>query len=125
MSQPTPPDPKVVPQAVATAAAERRFVAKDFVADAWASIEPYVKQLKDRELGSTKELEAWLLDLSELTSVIDEYGSRRVHRQELLHEQRPDQGGVPGFRRERRAEAQAGDVGPSEEVPGIVPMPTV
>jgi oligoendopeptidase F len=77
MSTPTPPDPKQVPQAVADAAKKRTFLPADFVPDDWSKIEPYVNKLRERNPSSADDLEAWLLDLSELSSVIDEYGSRR------------------------------------------------
>ena len=73
----TPPDPKAIPHAVASAAERRRFLPREFVPDRWEKIVPYVEQLKGRDPASPGELEAWLLDLDEMSKVIDEYGSRR------------------------------------------------
>ncbi|MEM7808975.1 MAG: M3 family oligoendopeptidase [Planctomycetota bacterium] len=77
MSQPTPPDPKAVPSAVAKAAQSRKFLPSDFVPDSWDKIEPFVQKLMDRDPASSDDLEKWLIDLSEFSSVVDEYGSRR------------------------------------------------
>ena len=76
-AMPTPPDPKAVPPAVAAAAERRRFLPKSFVPDAWEKVVPFVEQLRQREVNSPAELEGWLLDLNELSAVVDEYGSRR------------------------------------------------
>lgn len=73
----TAPDPKVVPPAVAQAAAKRSFLPADFVPDQWEKIVPYVEQLQQRTINTRNELEQWLLDLNELSAVVDEYGSRR------------------------------------------------
>jgi oligoendopeptidase F len=62
---------------VATIAATRSFVPKDLdVADV-AALEPLYRQLLDRPVNTPAELERWLADFSELTAVVDEYGSRR------------------------------------------------
>ncbi len=74
---PTAPDPKAVPAAVADASSRRTFLPGDFVPDQWEKISPYLEQLQSREINTKEELEAWLLDLSELSAVVDEYGSRR------------------------------------------------
>ncbi|MGN6725948.1 MAG: M3 family oligoendopeptidase [Tepidisphaeraceae bacterium] len=55
----------------------RKFVPADFNAADWSQIEPLMKQLTDRPIESPAALEAWLADMSELSSVIDEYGARR------------------------------------------------
>lgn len=55
----------------------RKFIPADFNPDQWEKIDPYAQQLRQRELNSPAELEKWLEDLSELASVVDEYGSRR------------------------------------------------
>jgi oligoendopeptidase F len=63
---------------VATADAPRRqFVPQDFDASQWEQIEPLGKELLDRPIKSAQELEKWLLDSSELSAAVDEYGSRR------------------------------------------------
>lgn len=56
---------------------KREFVPQNFDVAQWEQIEPLTRSLLDRPVNSTAELEKWLLDLSELNSVIDEYGSRR------------------------------------------------
>jgi oligoendopeptidase F len=55
----------------------RKFVAKDEVLDDWSRIEPYYDQLRDRALTSPADVEAWLIDWSELSSVIDEVRTDR------------------------------------------------
>jgi oligoendopeptidase F len=61
----------------ATAAYARRFVPTEFDPADWAQAEPLYCALLDRPLNSPADLERWLADFSELTSVIDEYGNRR------------------------------------------------
>lgn len=63
--------------ATAAAAAERRFVPKDLDVADFARLEPLYRELAGREIKSAAELERWLADFSELTAVVDEYGSRR------------------------------------------------
>jgi oligoendopeptidase F len=59
------------------AAGGRRFVpASTSVAD-FTQLEPLYRKLLGRALTNPAELEQWLADLSELTAVVDEYGSRR------------------------------------------------
>jgi oligoendopeptidase F len=55
----------------------RKFLPGDFVPDSWDKIAPWARQLQERPINSSQELEKWLLDVSELASVVDEYGSRR------------------------------------------------
>ncbi len=63
---------------IATAEApNRQFVPKQLDVADWAQIEPLGRRLLERAIGSSAELEKWLLDASELSAVIDEYGSRR------------------------------------------------
>jgi oligoendopeptidase F len=50
----------------------RHFIPEDFTITNWESLEPYLKNLLDRELNSRKDLEKWLLDSSELEAVISE-----------------------------------------------------
>jgi oligoendopeptidase F len=56
---------------------KRSFVPHDLDVADWSQIDPLGRQLLDRAIDSPGELERWLLDASELVSVIDEYGSRR------------------------------------------------
>ena len=55
----------------------RSFVPMNVHIADFAQIDPLFRQLLDRPVVSPAELEKWLGDLSELMSVIDEYGSRR------------------------------------------------
>ena len=43
----------------------------------WDAIEPWYHQLIDRRIGSTEELEAWLLDLGELNDAVSQVGAER------------------------------------------------
>ncbi|MEO8763217.1 MAG: M3 family oligoendopeptidase [Ginsengibacter sp.] len=51
---------------------ERKFVPKDLVVNSWESIEPYFKELLEREITSIHQLKKWLTDVSELDAVINE-----------------------------------------------------
>jgi oligoendopeptidase F len=51
---------------------ERKFVPKDLTVTNWESIEPWFKNLLEREISSTEKLEKWLADMSELEAVINE-----------------------------------------------------
>ncbi|MBC7785310.1 MAG: M3 family oligoendopeptidase [Burkholderiales bacterium] len=55
----------------------RKFVPAQFDVADWAQIEPLCTQLLEASIASPAELEAWLGRASELSSVVDEYGSRR------------------------------------------------
>src|SRR5439155_18395395 len=55
----------------------RKFVPQNLVPADWSQIEPLCKALVDRPINSVTDLEKWLLDYSELTSVLDEYRARR------------------------------------------------
>src|SRR3954454_11887841 len=61
----------------ATAAPLRRFVPAEFDVADWSQGEPLYRALLERPLNSPADLEKWLGDFSELSSVIDEYGNRR------------------------------------------------
>jgi oligoendopeptidase F len=50
----------------------RRYLPEDFTVTDWAAIEPFFAELRDRAIGSGAELERWLLDRSELESVLSE-----------------------------------------------------
>lgn len=51
---------------------ERHFLPSDFTVTNWESLEPYFKNLTDRELNSKADLEQWLKDMSELEAVVSE-----------------------------------------------------
>ncbi|MBV4357747.1 M3 family oligoendopeptidase [Pinibacter aurantiacus] len=51
---------------------ERHFLPKDFVVTDWNSLEPYFKNLQEREIASVKDLEQWLKDSSELEAIVSE-----------------------------------------------------
>jgi oligoendopeptidase F len=51
---------------------ERNFLPKEFVLTTWDNLEPYFKNLLDREINSKSDLEQWLLDMSEAEAVISE-----------------------------------------------------
>ncbi|MDP9174378.1 MAG: M3 family oligoendopeptidase [Planctomycetota bacterium] len=54
----------------------RRFVPKELDAADFSQLEKHYRELMDRAVSSVEELKKWLLDFSELSSVVDEYGSR-------------------------------------------------
>lgn len=56
---------------------QRQFVPATIDVADFSQLEPLYRDLVDRPIGSPAELEKWLLDFSELSSVVDEYGSRR------------------------------------------------
>jgi len=56
---------------------KRQFVPAQFDPADWAQIQPLADQLMSLKISSAEELKRFLLDFSELTSVIDEYGSRK------------------------------------------------
>jgi oligoendopeptidase F len=49
-----------------------KYLPTDFVLTDWASLEPFFKELKERPIESVSNLEAWLMDLSELEACISE-----------------------------------------------------
>ncbi len=55
----------------------RRYVPQQIDLADWSKLSPMYNDLLDRPIGSAGELERWLLDFSELTAAVDEYGSRR------------------------------------------------
>ena len=59
------------------AAYPRKFVPADFDPSDFNNIEPLYRRLLDRPISSPQELTRWLEDVSELSSAVDEYGSRR------------------------------------------------
>jgi len=50
----------------------RHFLPESFTVTDWAAIEPYFQELRDRAIYSAAELEQWLLNRSELESVLSE-----------------------------------------------------
>lgn len=50
----------------------RHYLPEDFTVTDWAALEPYFLELRDRGLHSSEDLEKWLLDRSELESVLSE-----------------------------------------------------
>jgi oligoendopeptidase F len=50
----------------------RHFLPKDFAVKNWEGLEPFFKDLEEREINTIAELEQWLKDASELESVISE-----------------------------------------------------
>jgi oligoendopeptidase F len=51
---------------------ERHFLPADFTVTTWESLEPYFKQLLDREIASVADLHQWLKDMSEVEAVVSE-----------------------------------------------------
>jgi oligoendopeptidase F len=62
---------------VATTGFARQFVPKDLDPANLAQLMPLYEGLRERVIASTGELVRWLGDVSELTSVVDEFGNRR------------------------------------------------
>ena len=50
----------------------RHFIPKDFVVTDWQNLEPFFKDLLDRNIDSKESLEKWLHDQSELEAVVSE-----------------------------------------------------
>ena len=59
------------------AAYPRTFVPQDLKLASFADVEPLYRELQERNIDSPAALEQWLRDFSELSSVVDEVGSRR------------------------------------------------
>jgi oligoendopeptidase F len=55
----------------------RKFVPRELEASDFSRLEPLYRSLLDRRIASAAELERWLDDLSELSAVVDEFGSRK------------------------------------------------
>jgi oligoendopeptidase F len=51
---------------------ERHYVPKEFSITDWNSLEPYFKDLAERNILSVSDLEKWLRDMSELEAVVNE-----------------------------------------------------
>lgn len=52
--------------------APRRFLPDEFKITVWSRLKPYYAELLSREIQSVKELENWILDRSELQSLVQE-----------------------------------------------------
>ena len=50
----------------------RHFLPEDFVVTDWKGLEPYFKDLEERNINSAEGLEEWLKDASELEAAISE-----------------------------------------------------
>jgi oligoendopeptidase F len=50
----------------------RTFLPEDFTVTTWDTLEPYFKELLDRDISTKPALERWLKDMSELEAVISE-----------------------------------------------------
>lgn len=66
--------------AISTKRKKRHFVSEDFVPENWASIEPYYKQLLEKEINSVASFKSWLRDRSELEAVLSENAGWRYIR---------------------------------------------
>src|SRR5271156_6181422 len=51
---------------------ERHFLPEDFKITDWENLEPYFKELLQREITTKDGLQKWLKDLSELEAVVSE-----------------------------------------------------
>ncbi len=51
---------------------ERKFLPDNFIISNWEALEPYYKDLTERQIDSLDELKQWMRDRSELESVISE-----------------------------------------------------
>ncbi|OUJ74178.1 M3 family oligoendopeptidase [Hymenobacter crusticola] len=65
------PEPQLA-SATETRRPPRQYLPEDFTVTDWATLEPYFLELRDRNVHSSEELERWLLDRSELESVLSE-----------------------------------------------------
>lgn len=50
----------------------RTFLPEQFTVTTWDKLEPFFKELLDREISSRKDLEKWLRDMSEIEAVVSE-----------------------------------------------------
>lgn len=51
---------------------KRRFLPEDFQIKSWEALEPFLVNLRDRDIKSVQDLENWILDRSELEAVAEE-----------------------------------------------------
>jgi oligoendopeptidase F len=59
---------------------ERHFLPADFTITDWKAIEPYFKELLEREINKKEDLEKWMQDASELEAVVSEDANWRQIR---------------------------------------------
>src|SRR5215470_17327013 len=59
---------------------ERQFLSRELVITEWKDLEPYFKNLLEREISSKEDLEKWMKDTSELEAVIGEDANWRQIR---------------------------------------------
>src|SRR6476661_6208999 len=50
----------------------RHYIPEDFKLNNWESVEPFFRELLDRDISTPESLEQWLKDQSELEAVISE-----------------------------------------------------
>ncbi len=50
----------------------RTYLPEDFKLSGWETLEPYLKELMERDISSKEKLEQWLKDQSEVEAVINE-----------------------------------------------------
>ena len=55
----------------------RTFLPAEIDLGSWPAVQPWVERLLAREIGSAAELEAWLLDVSELQAAVSQERARR------------------------------------------------
>ncbi|WP_324677319.1 M3 family oligoendopeptidase [Hymenobacter sp. GOD-10R] len=65
------PEPQLA-SATETRRPPRQYLPEGFTVTDWATLEPYFLELRDRDIPSSEDLERWLLDRSELESVLSE-----------------------------------------------------
>ncbi len=51
---------------------ERKYIPQNLIVENWESLEPYFKELLEREISSKEELVKWLADMNELDGIINE-----------------------------------------------------
>jgi oligoendopeptidase F len=51
---------------------KRSFIPDNYVISDWQQLEPYFKNLKERQVSSLREFEQWLKDVNELEAVVSE-----------------------------------------------------
>lgn len=51
---------------------QRRFLPQNFTVQNWESLQPFLDELQQRKIENANDLEKWLLDRSELESVLEE-----------------------------------------------------
>ena len=51
---------------------KRNFIPEDFEVSNWDSLSPFFKDLEDRAISSSKDLEKWLLDRTEIDAILEE-----------------------------------------------------